>query len=104
MARPVNGWPSPSTAWKEKLLDGEPELFHDFARDIAAYQKQDTDIRKGLLRGFHAKMHAGFLAEFQVLPDLPEHARYGIFAAPRTFPALVRFSNGEFSYLRRHQS
>ena len=62
--------------------------------DIVAYQKKDAG-KNGPLRGFHAKIHAGFTAEFQVLADLPEHARYGVFAAPRTFPAVVRFSNGE---------
>ena len=55
-----------------------------------------TRTEKGPFRGFHAKIHAGLIAEFQVLADLPEHARYGVFAAPRTFPALVRFSNGDF--------
>ena len=43
------------------------------------------------------KIHAGVIAEFQVLPDLPEHARFGVFREPRVFPALVRFSNGESS-------
>jgi hypothetical protein len=84
----------PSTNWEEKCLPGEPELFHEFARDIVAYQNEDADKGK-LLRGFHAKPHAGFLAEFQVMADLPEWARQGVFAKPRTFPALVRFSNGD---------
>jgi hypothetical protein len=99
MGLPASGWPSPSTAWKEKLLDGEPKLFHDFARDIVDYQNQDAVDGKPL-RGFHAKFHAGFLGEFQVLPDLPDHARHGVFAVPRTFPALVRFSNGD-SHINR---
>lgn len=104
MALPASGWPSPSMGWKEKLLDGEPGLFHDFARDIVAYQQQDADDGKPL-RGFHAKFHAGFVGEFQVLADLPEQARHGVFAVPRTFPALVRFSNGD-SHVnrdRRHE-
>src|SRR4029079_10724455 len=46
-------------------------------------------------RGFHAKLHAGLVAEFQVLADLPAEARFGVFREPRVFPALVRFSNGE---------
>jgi hypothetical protein len=41
------------------------------------------------------KLHAGLMAEFQVLPDLAEHARFGVFSEPRVFPAVVRFSNGE---------
>lgn len=84
----------PSTKWEEKYLSCEPKLFHEFAREIVAFQNEDADKGK-LLRGFHAKMHVGFLAEFQVMADLPEHARQGVFATPRTFPALVRFSNGD---------
>jgi hypothetical protein len=41
------------------------------------------------------KLHAGLMAEFQVLPDLPEHARFGVFTEPRVFPAVVRFSTGD---------
>jgi hypothetical protein len=92
MALVANGFPS--KAWEEKYLDGEAELFRNFANDIVGYQKKDADKGR-LLRGFHAKIHAGFAAEFKVLADLPEHARHGVFAKPRTFPALVRFSNGD---------
>lgn len=35
------------------------------------------------------------MAEFEVLAGLPEPARFGVFSAPRIFPAVVRFSNGE---------
>src|SRR6185369_15410404 len=94
MALAASGLPSPSTAWKEKTLRGEPKLFHDFARDIVAYQKKDAG-KFGPFRGFHAKIHAGLIAEFRVRPDLPEPARHGVFAEPRTFPAVVRFSNGD---------
>ena len=31
--------------------------------------------------------------QFEVLPDLPDYARQGLFAAPKTYPALVRLSN-----------
>ena len=80
---------APQQGLEEKALDDEPELFRGFARDIVGYQKEDADDKKGPFRGFHAKIHAGLIAEFQVLGDLPEHARYGVFAAPRTFPAYV---------------
>ena len=33
-------------------------------------------------------------AELSVLPDLPAHARVGMFGAPATYRAYVRFSNG----------
>jgi hypothetical protein len=92
---------SPSTGWKEVVESDEQALFEGFLRDITAKQeevaKQDEGAKqkKTLRRGFHAKLHAGLMAEFHVLGDLPEYARYGVFREPRVFPAAVRFSNGE---------
>jgi hypothetical protein len=83
----------PSTAWQEA---DEQTRFEGFAREIMAWQKQDAPKDDGLpRRGFHAKIHAGLMAEFHVLPGLPEHARHGVFSSPKIFPALVRFSNGD---------
>jgi hypothetical protein len=87
---------SPSTAWREVVEPDEQTLFEGFARDIMALQ-QEVAAKAGVppQRGFHAKLHAGLRAEFEVLADLPEYARHGVFGAPQIFPALVRFSNGE---------
>ena len=46
MTLAASGLPPPSRDWKEKALDGEPELFRDFARDIVGYQKEDADKTK----------------------------------------------------------
>jgi hypothetical protein len=91
---------SPSKAWREIVEADEQTLFEGFAREIMARQKEVAAKAGETLRGFHAKLHAGLTAEFQILADLPEHARYGVFSSPRTFPALVRFSNGEPSVHR----
>ena len=88
MTLAANGLPSPSTAWKEIPLAGEPALFKDFARDIVAYQKKDAD-KNGLLRGFHAKIHAGLMAEFQVLADLPAVTEIRMEANNRTWDRLT---------------
>jgi hypothetical protein len=45
-------------------------------------------------RGEHPKQHAGVWATFRVEQHIPEKMRVGLFAAPRRYPALVRFSNG----------
>jgi hypothetical protein len=95
-AIPAAAQRSPSIAWEETLEDNEQALFEGFAREIETQQKEvAAKIGGPLSRGFHAKLHAGLMAEFQVLADLPEYARCGAFSAPRTFPAVVRFSNGE---------
>jgi hypothetical protein len=46
-------------------------------------------------RGHHMKGHGCLRASFSVAPDLPERLRHGLFAAPRSFDAYVRFSNGK---------
>jgi hypothetical protein len=86
---------TPSTAWKEVLEADEQTLFEEFAHEFAAQQKEVAGKTGKLLRGFHAKGHAGLRAEFHVRADLPEQARWGVFSAPQVFPAVVRFSNGQ---------
>ena len=97
-ANPMTSETSPNTDWKEQLEPGEHELFERFARNvIVPRQKEVSQKPQTSERGLHMKLHAGLMAEFQVLPDLPEHARFGVFSEPRVFPAVVRFSNGESS-------
>ena len=90
---PVAAPGAPSTAWKEVVEPGEAELFAGFAKEIQA-QQQEAAQGGPLRRGFHAKLHAGIAAEFRVLDGLPAHARVGLFATAKTFPCVVRFSNG----------
>jgi hypothetical protein len=96
-ASPMSSPASPSTTWKEELEPGELELFDRFAHDVIVPRQREIAQRtdKQARRGLHMKPHAGLMAEFEVLPDLPEYARFGVFSEPRVFPALVRFSNGE---------
>lgn len=84
---------SPATDWMESIARGESERHERFAvalRDLqrarAAGQKPD--------RALHAKANLGARAELEVLADLPEHARVGIFAEPGTYRGWVRYSNG----------
>ena len=88
---------APSTTWKEQLEPGEHELFESFARKVLMARQREVSEQSGkpAQRALHAKIHAGLMAEFQVLPNLPEHARFGVFSEPRVFSAVVRFSNGE---------
>ena len=44
-------------------------------------------------RGQHPKMNGCVLAKFQVLPDVPDDMRVGLFERSGEFDALVRFSN-----------
>lgn len=83
-----------STDWKEDIKPDEQELFERFAAEIRDLQNKNITAGK-TLRGFHSKIHAGVAGEFEVLDNLPAHARVGVISEPRVFPAMVRFSNGE---------
>jgi hypothetical protein len=95
-----------STEWREGPRPDEDALFTTFAREIEAQQREFSQkereahggasaVAPSVRRGFHAKLHAGLMAEFEVLDGLPEQARFGVFNEPRVIPALVRFSNGK---------
>ena len=46
-----------------------------------------------MLRDVHSKGHGCVRAKFTVHPDLREEFRVGVFKEPKTFDAIVRFSN-----------
>ncbi|WP_251359204.1 catalase family protein [Kangiella sp. TOML190] len=43
-------------------------------------------------RDAHAKTHGLVKAKFKVVDDLPDELRYGVFAEPKSFDAVIRFS------------
>src|SRR5207247_10918141 len=83
----------PATDWKEIVPEDEAARFERYAEEIRELQRARAREGKAS-RALHAKGQAGVLADFTVLPDLPEHARVGLFAAPASYRAYVRFSNG----------
>lgn len=86
----------PSKSWEEESIPNEKELFEKIFDKLIKPKQVEISEQTGKppMRGFHAKLHAGFMAEFKVMHDLPEYARFGVFAEPRVYPAVVRFSNG----------
>lgn len=93
---------APSTDWKEVVPPGEEARFEGYAAQLA--ELQTLNARGGAKRrALHAKGHGGFVARLEVLPDLPEPARHGLFARPATYDALVRFSNGAGAIQRDRQ-
>lgn len=71
------------------------------AADMAAGVERISELQLGMMqttgtgrRGQHYKPHGCVVAQFEVLADLPDGFRTGLFAVPRTYTAYVRFSNG----------
>lgn len=84
---------TPATDWKETVPEGEAARFGKYAELLRELQRGRA---KGgaASRALHAKGIAGVEAVLEVLPDLPEYARVGLFASPASYRAYVRFSNG----------
>ncbi|HYV47965.1 MAG TPA: catalase family protein [Myxococcaceae bacterium] len=89
---------SPPT-WQERIPEGEAARLEVLASQLNAIQKRRAQKNGGVTRALHAK-GLGVTAELTVLPDIDPRARAGIFAAPGTFRAYLRYSNG--SGLRQH--
>lgn len=84
---------TPATNWREKIAFDEEARFSRHAETLRRMQRERAGSGRAS-RALHAKGNCGLLATFTVLPDLPRHARVGLFAAPSTYRAYVRFSNG----------
>lgn len=85
---------TPSTEWKEVIGPDEGAVFERLAQDLAGVQAAIAAKRGGQHRALHAKGNVAARAEFEVLAGLPPHARVGVFAEPKKYDAVVRFSNG----------
>ena len=84
---------APSTDWHETIDEAEAERHAFFAQQLVDIQSS-VDAKSGPGRALHRKQVVGLAAELEVLPDLPEHARQGLFAAPATYSGFARLSNG----------
>ena len=78
----------------ERVPDGEPQAI----ADIIASMTRESEIvaaRHGhAVRASHAKSHGLLKGTLEILPNLPEPYRQGLFAAPGTHEVLVRLATG----------
>ena len=84
---------APSINWKETLLPDEANLHAEHQLAFEEIRKiKDAKYGKG--RQLHRKGLLGLHGRFEVLSGLPDHAQFGLFAAPATYDAWIRLSNG----------
>ena len=79
---------------EEFIPDGEEAQIDQIValhRDVQ--EKTDRKLTP-VPRGQHPKQHGLVRAQFIVEPSLPAHLCHGVFGQPKTFEALIRFSNG----------
>lgn len=84
---------SPSTQWREMI---EPDEEARFARQVeilsSIHAVKSAQYGKGRL--LHRKPVLALRGTLDVLADVPDYARHGVFAQARSYPVVVRFSNG----------
>jgi hypothetical protein len=87
----------PSTQWKEDIAADEAQRFAAYG-DVFAQLQARKSAKYGTGRALHRKQLAAASGTLEVLADLPEFARQGLFAAPGRFEVWVRLSNGGFDH------
>jgi hypothetical protein len=85
----------------EKLWDNERadvkatvEIIETFLKRRYAEGRKDAQGRVRYMRDAHAKPHGCVKGEFTVRADIPDDMKAGVFAAPQTYKAWLRYSNG----------
>ena len=79
---------------QELIPDGEAAMTQDIIQTAVRIVDQHRDNTR-YLRDAHAKAHGCVQAEVQVLPDLANDLRQGVFSEPgKTWQATMRLSNG----------
>ena len=84
---------TPSTDWKEQIAADETARFEQYGKQFAALQARKSK-KHGTGRALHRKQITAAQGRLDVLGDLPEFARQGLFAKRGKFDVWVRLSNG----------
>jgi hypothetical protein len=80
---------------KEYPGPNEIKVVNDIVKMLKAQMLREYPPGKGLQRRqVHAKVNGCVKAEFIVKPDLPQELRVGLFREAKSYPAWIRFSNG----------
>jgi len=79
-----------STEWRETIGADEEARFATYGEQLVELARRAGAPGRAL----HRNQRLGFRATFEVLGDLPAHARHGMFATPRRYDAQIRLSNG----------
>ena len=84
---------TPSTEWCEQIGADEAERFAVYGQQFATIQAAKSK-RYGTGRALHRKQLTAAHGTLTVQADLPEFARQGLFATPKSYEVWARLSNG----------
>ncbi len=82
----------PLALGEERVLPNEDVLIKQFIDETMARMRIQYPTGTEVRRDAHPKTHGLVEAKFEVLGNLPSELRHGIFASPKTYDAMVRFS------------
>jgi len=88
----------------EKIDPSEAETSEQITATLLDIVKRVGQRQRHMVRGVHAKSHGLLKAEVEVLPDLREELRQGLFTKPATHGAVMRFSTDPGDILSDHIS
>jgi len=84
-----------STEWRETIGADEEAKFQQYGAKLVELARGNGATGRAL----HGNQRLGLRATFEVLGDLPAHARQGMFATPRRYDAQIRMSNGKAAHM-----
>ncbi len=76
----------------EQPAANEHVIFDELSRTMQHITRTMASRYRHAYRPVHAKSHGVLVGTLQVLPDLPPELRQGLFAEPRSYPVILRFS------------
>jgi hypothetical protein len=76
----------------EQVADDEAETIQELTRTLLKISETTFENGNEAIRSVHAKPHGIVQAQLTVLDHLPPHLAQGIFARPRSYPVVMRFS------------
>lgn len=79
---------------KEYPLANEKEIINEMISLMKSQVDRVYEDKK-MLRQIHTKSHGLVKAKFEVIKDLPESLKVGVFKEAKTFDAWIRYSNGQ---------
>ncbi len=88
--------------YSDSIETPKPEELEVVGKIILAMEQETDKVaerKHHAVRASHAKSTGLLKGELRVLDGLPPHLAQGLFAAPRSYPAVVRFAQGPGEHL-----
>ncbi|MCE9598196.1 MAG: catalase [Spirochaetia bacterium] len=83
----------PSTEWREIIAPDEEKRFKGYVEQFKRIQEKKSK-QYGTGRALHRKQLLALSGQLEILGNIPEYARHGLFAKAAKYNTWIRISNG----------